>query len=135
MPPRATRFAAIIDAPTGCRPRRIAETTTASSATRGVEDTTRRRQSPGAFPGLVEVDSGTLLIGDPLYRLPRLAEGTPGIDYQAVIEGTAGYLAGQPVLLLGGFGGDGSFPVYGEFDEYGEMTRATVEFVGPDEDE
>ena len=95
----------------------------------------REAAQPRRFLGMVEVDSGTLLIGDPLYCLPRLAEGTPGIDYQAVIEGTAGYLAGQPVLLLGGFGGDGSFPVYGEYDEYGEMTRATVEFVGPDEDE
>lgn len=38
------------------------------------------------FLGVVEVDSGTLLIGDPTYCLPRAEDRKPGIDYQAVID-------------------------------------------------
>ena len=44
-------------------------------------------------------------------------------------------LPGSPVLLISAFGGDGTFPVYGEFDEDGELVRVTVEFVGPWDDE
>ena len=54
------------------------------------------------FLGMVEVDSGTLLIGDPLYCLPRADGGRPGIDYEAVIaapDEPASYLGGRPVLL------------------------------------
>jgi hypothetical protein len=87
--------------------------------------------------GFVEVDSGTLLIGDPTYVLPRASEGRSGVDYQAVIDAPmvdGARLAGQPALLLSNFGGDGSYPVIGEYED-GELMRAIVEFVGPDEDE
>jgi hypothetical protein len=88
------------------------------------------------FLGMVEVDSGTLLVGDPMYCLPYAKEAKPGIDYESIIGGPdklASYLAGQPVILLGAFGGDGTFPVYGEIDEYGELVRVTIEFVEPDD--
>jgi len=39
--------------------------------------------------GWVEADSGTLLIGDPAYVLPRASDGKPGVDYQAVIDAPA----------------------------------------------
>lgn len=90
------------------------------------------------FLGMVEVDSGTLIVGDPVYLLARASEGKQGLDYQAVIDApneAAAPLAGRPVLLLGRLGGDGVFPVYGEFDDYGELVRVRVEFVGPDDDE
>jgi hypothetical protein len=90
------------------------------------------------FLGVVEVDSGTLRVGDPTYCLPHAQSGRAGIDYEVVIKAPsepAGYLAGQPVLLLGSFGGDGNFPLFGEFDEDGELIRVTVEFVGPEEDD
>jgi hypothetical protein len=78
-----------------------------------VTDTQRR------FLGMVEVDSGTLLLGDPAYVLPRVSLDAPGVDYQEVVVADASQhatgLAGQPVLLLQRFGGDGPFPVYGEF--------------------
>ena len=86
------------------------------------------------FLGYVEVDSGTLLVGDPVYLLRGEADGRPGVDYDAVLELTskaqapAGQLAGQPVLLLQQFGGDGSFPVYGEFED-GMFARVVIEFV------
>lgn len=89
------------------------------------------------FLGLVEVDSGTLLLGDPLYCLPSVDQGRPGIDYSAIFNAgdvPAAPLAGMPVLLLGRFGGDGTFPVFGEFED-GELVRVTVEFVEPEEDE
>ena len=90
------------------------------------------------FLGMVEVDSGTLIVCDPVYCLPHAASGKPGIDYQAVIEAPdepASYLSGRPVLLIGRFGGDGTFPVFGELDEYGELVRVTIEFVGPEDDD
>lgn len=89
------------------------------------------------FLGMVEVDSGTLLLGDPMYCLPQAERHKPGIDYEAVIRASdelGAYLDGSPVLLLGHFGGDGSFPVYGEIDGYGELIRVTIEFVGPHDD-
>ncbi len=89
------------------------------------------------FLGLVEVDSGTVLLGDPLYCLPHAGEGRPGIEYEAVITAPtalAGRLDDRPVLLLGRFGGDGTFPVFGAVDEYGELVSVTIEFVGPDEE-
>ena len=90
------------------------------------------------FLGMVEVDSGTLLVGDPLYSLPHAERGRAGIDYDAVIRTSdppATYLDGKPVLLLSQFGGDGTYPVFGEFDTGGEFLRATIEFVEPDDDE
>jgi hypothetical protein len=84
--------------------------------------------------GLVDVDSGTLLIGDPGYVLPHAEGSKPGVDYEAVIgaHGAVTRLADLPVLLLQDFGGDGTFPVFGEFED-GELVRVTVEFVEPDE--
>lgn len=90
------------------------------------------------FVGVVEVDSGTLLVGDPLYCLPEAARGRPGIDYAAVIaapDEPASPLDGRPVLLVGRFGGDGTFPVFAELDEDGFVVRVAVEFVEPEEDE
>jgi len=84
--------------------------------------------------GYVEVDSGTLLVGDPVYVLGREADGRIGVDYEAVLQvtskaqGPVARLAGQPVLLLHQFGGDGSFPVYGEFED-GMFARVVIEFV------
>lgn len=89
------------------------------------------------FLGVVDVDSGTLLLGDPAYCLPQAAAGKPGIDYQAVIDAPlvlAQRLAKMPVLLLRQFGGDGTFPVFAEFYEDGEVARVTIEFVEPDDE-
>lgn len=36
------------------------------------------------FLGIVEVDSGTLLVGDPAYCLPSIEHGKAGIDYSAI---------------------------------------------------
>jgi hypothetical protein len=80
--------------------------------------------------GFVEVDSGTLLIGDPAYVLPDVARDKAGIDYEAVLNASEpiGQLDGQPVLLLQAFGGDGTFPVFGHFED-GELIRVTVDLV------
>ena len=86
------------------------------------------------FLGLIEVDSGTLLLGDPLYCLPSVEREATGIDYAAVVAAPdvpAAPLAGMPVLLLGRFGGDGTFPVFGEFED-DELVRVTIEFVESD---
>jgi hypothetical protein len=80
--------------------------------------------------GIIEVDSGTVVVGDPLYTLPSQERGKPGIDYSAVltdVESHGRQLAGQPVVLLANFGGDGAYPVYGEFED-SEFMRATIEF-------
>ena len=88
------------------------------------------------FLGLIEVDSGGLLLGDPVYCLPRSDPPRPGVPYEAILglpDAPAQPLAGQPILLLGHFGGDGTFPVYGEFDEDGVLWKATIYFVDPEE--
>lgn len=88
--------------------------------------------------GWVEVDSGTLLIGDPVYVLPRASAGKPGVDYQAVIDVPADLhaqpLAQLPVLLLQRFGGDGSFSVWGEFDG-AELIAVRIDLDPPVDDE
>ena len=88
--------------------------------------------------GVVEVDSGTLLVGDPCYVLPRRATGSPGVDYEAVLRSdpraVVAPLGDRPVLLLSGFSGDGTYPVMGEFEQ-GELVRICVEFVGPDDED
>lgn len=38
------------------------------------------------FLGIIEVDSGTLVVGDPTYLLPSKEQRKPGVDYQAVID-------------------------------------------------
>lgn len=90
------------------------------------------------FLGMVEVDSGTLLIGDPTYVLPRAATRRAGVDYQEVIEAVASEVAsrlgGQPVLLLQNFGGDGSFPVVGEFLD-GELVGVHIDLDPPMDDD
>lgn len=82
------------------------------------------------FFGMIEVDSGTLLIGDPGYVLPRAIGGKPGVDYEEVVHADdsehATCLAGQPVLLLQRFGGDGTFPVFGEFQDASSSACAST---------
>lgn len=90
------------------------------------------------FLAVVEVDSGTLLIGDPAYVLPRASTGRAGVDYDE-IEVTrdppaAMYFAGQPVLLIQQFGGDGTFPVFGEFDD-GELIALHINLDPPVDDD
>ena len=89
------------------------------------------------FFGVVEVDSGTLLVGDPTYVLPRKETGHEAVDYAEVIaadhsQSDAIRLAEGPTLLISNFGGDGTFPVFGEYED-GELMRVVVEFVEPDE--
>ena len=53
-----------------------------------------------------------------MYCLPSVEHGKAGIDYSAIdgLGATAAEpVGGMPVLLLGQFGGDGTFPVFGDF--------------------
>jgi hypothetical protein len=93
------------------------------------------------FLGVVSVDSGILLVGDPAHVLPSSRDGQPGLDYQDVIKGDSRAqsirLGGDVALLVQNFGGDGQFAVYGEF-ENGEFMRLVVDLepleLGEDED-
>ena len=72
------------------------------------------------FLGVIEIDSGTLVIGDPAYLLPSVRDSKPGIDYQSVID--ADLSAYQPfanglTMLFALPEGDGPLGVYGEFED------------------
>ena len=81
--------------------------------------------------GVVSVDSGILVIGDPLYLLRGEDEGRRGIAYESVLEGLSDdhgvQLAGKAIVQLQNFGGDGDFEVMGEFED-GYLVRAVVDF-------
>ena len=106
----------------------------------GVSDDEEETPAAGEerYLGVVEVDSGTLVIGDPTYLLPRAREWRAGVDYQAVLDAEpephAQPLAGQPVLLVQNFGGDGTFPVFGEFID-GELVGIHIDLDPPMFDE
>lgn len=96
--------------------------------------------APGApesvYLGNVEVDSGSLLLADPAYVLPDRERGKPGVDHgdvQAAV-GHVARVAGGLGLVVGNFGGDGSFPVFGELED-GVMYKLTILFVEPPEDD
>lgn len=84
--------------------------------------------------GFVEVDSGTLLIGDPAY-LGADTEAAVDVDAALAPDAFAASVIHDTALLIGRFGGDGTYPVIGEFDEAGELARVTVEFVDPWDEE
>jgi hypothetical protein len=88
------------------------------------------------FLGLVEVDSGTLLLADPAYILPSEEQNKPGLDYAAIFDAPrpAGPIGGRPVLLVQDFGGDGTFPVFGKFDG-ADLVSVTVYLFEPEEGE
>ena len=89
------------------------------------------------FLGLVEVDSGTLVLGDPVYLLRSERDGRAGVDWDTVLEAPdapVAPLAGGMAMLLGSFGGDGAYPVFAELDEDGVVVRVTVHFVEPVEE-
>ena len=92
--------------------------------------------SKSVYLGQVEVDSGTLLVADPVYVLPNAEQGRTGIDYTVLtsMAGAVTPVAGGMGLLLANFGGDGSFPAFGEIED-GEMWKLTVLFVDPSEDD
>ena len=81
--------------------------------------------------GIVEVDSGMVIVSDPAYVLPRAEFDKPGTDYEVTLrelsDKPAVQLDGQGVVLLSNFGGDGPYPVIGEFED-GEFMRAIIEF-------
>lgn len=83
---------------------------------------------PRKFLGVVEVDSGTLVIGDPAYLLPSARDGKTGVDYQAVIDAptTAETVpfANQLAILVN-LRADGPYPVFGEYDDEG-LLRVTI---------
>lgn len=62
-------------------------------------------------------------------------ETVEGVDYEEAIRSdlaVATALAGRPILLLGRFGGDGTYPVGGELED-SELARVTIEFGSPDD--
>src|SRR5947207_1744360 len=70
--------------------------------------------------GLVGVDSGTMVLGDPTYLLSSREQSKHGIDYQEVIDAPIEPVqdfGGRPILLFQDFGGDGTFPVFGDFED------------------
>jgi hypothetical protein len=88
------------------------------------------------FLGVVEVDSGMLIVGDPTYLLSRRRMGTEGLDYEAILDlnprEMVTTLPGRPVLLIS-LGGDGPIGVFGDLED-GEVTSITIAPVGREDD-
>jgi hypothetical protein len=86
--------------------------------------------------GVVEVDSGCLVIGDPTYLLTSARHGKAGVDYQVVVDAdwrkAITPIANGLALLLQRFGGDGRFPVWGRFDGP-VLVSLRIDFTEPDE--
>ena len=80
--------------------------------------------------GFVEVDSGTLRTDDEAY-LGDDRELAVGTGAALAPDAFAAPVLRDTALLIGRFGGDGTYPVIGEFDEAGALARVTVEFVDP----
>ena len=47
------------------------------------------------------------------------------------IRPSAQYLSARPALLISRFGGDGTYPVYGDVDDDGGLLSVTIEFLDP----
>ena len=93
--------------------------------------------------GVVSVDAGILMVGDPCYHLDgqirpkdfgknwsdfcmtKLMKDGKGLDF-AQLDHDRGH-AGLAVVC-GGFGGDGCYPVFVEKAEDGMVNRLIVEF-------
>lgn len=94
--------------------------------------------------GHVDVDSGQLMVGDPCYLSSWKGNdwnpGTPKGEYsyggacEATVTGVAfgelNHDGGHPgaAVAFGGFGGDGTFPVYAEYDSDGYLSKVTIDF-------
>ncbi len=98
--------------------------------------------------GHIGVDAGLIWIGDPCYILHK--EGKEKAELESVIgknwiefcdklSGTVSfpYPLGHEGLGIctGGFGGDGTYPVYAEKDFDGCITRITIEFNDSEDDQ
>ena len=98
--------------------------------------------------GHCSVDSGQLMITDPCYVKTFKSNDA---EFKAELIGNYSYAGcastscqkGQSWgeldkgvgCVVGGFGGDGSFPVYVELDDDGIVVRIVVEFDTPNKDD
>jgi hypothetical protein len=80
--------------------------------------------------GFVEVDSGLLVIGDPAVLLDGAPSGRPVPTFadadRASAIGPAAPLGDRGAVLIQGFGGDGTFPVIGVFED-DELIRLVID--------
>jgi hypothetical protein len=92
------------------------------------QDPTTPGGSSTRFLGVVEVDSGRLLLVDPIYD-EAVGQAV------AVMDDAPATSIGGVGLLLAAFGGDGTYPAFGTFDEDGVLERVVIEFLAPELDE
>ena len=69
--------------------------------------------------GIVEVDTGTLVIGDPAYLTADTETRAidAGLAVDAAVSQFVVPIGSGLALQIQNFGGDGSFAVYGDFDD------------------
>jgi hypothetical protein len=98
--------------------------------------------------GYVGVDSGQIMVGDPCYTLPynRFGDVTPaerGITYDGVLHAWDGvnhkgdfiepFDGNNTAIVVSGFGGDGVYPVFLEYETNAlgtQVARIVVDFTG-----
>lgn len=91
--------------------------------------------------GIVGVDSGTVLVSDPAYVLPRATDGILGCDYEDILEHNTENRVydldiqstepwGSGCGLVANAGGDGVYRVYARLTSSGSIAQILVDFEG-----
>jgi hypothetical protein len=89
--------------------------------------------------GVVDVDAGLIMIGDPCYVLPDNAPRRPLVqDWTRFCEMVSDQQVAQPVgdrcgLVIRPPDGDGEYPVTAEVSRSGRLLRVTIDFDPADD--
>jgi hypothetical protein len=87
--------------------------------------------------GHVGVDSGTIMVGDPCYHLHKTPTSLDRDGFGRSWEEFCNShdharnfhtIGNDFAIWIGGFGGDGHFPVYARRDKKGRVTQITIKF-------
>lgn len=89
--------------------------------------------------GEVCVDAGIIMIGDPCYHLHKPKQeqypefGRSWSEFVDKLYEETTQIGDATAVVVGGFGGDGVYPVFIRKDRHGRIVEAVVKFIREDE--